>query len=453
MSRQIELEPSAGATLAESLRGETRAVDCDRIARELNRSCQCVSSGARALRLELERSESGAELYRLLGEGRSNLFSDSAVFVGERQIARMAEIIAAVERVVAMPAYREHVLASSPAIARHAPGARGVFLGYDFHLTESGPRLIEINTNAGGGMLNAVLGRAQRACCDAVDALLPGDAGTRSPENLFLDMFRSEWRLERGDVPLRRIAIVDQRPAEQYLYPEFVLFARLFDRAGIEALICDRDELSFEGGNLLAAGRPVDLVYNRLTDFSFSEPPATALRRAYLESAVVVTPHPRAHALYADKRNLAMLTDPRLLERVGVDPGTIAILRDGVPAVRLVSREAADSLWAERRRLFFKPAAGFGSRAAYRGDKLTRRVFEEILDGTYVAQKMVPPSERRIAVDGAPVELKLDVRAFVYDRRIQLLAARLYQGQTTNFRTRGGGFAPVLTVPCARVEE
>ena len=26
-----------------------------------------------------------------------------------------------------------------------------------------------------------------------------------------------------------------------------------------------------------------------------------------------------------------------------------------------------------------------------------------------------------------------------------LVAARLYQGQTTNFRTPGGGFSPVLT--------
>ncbi len=41
--------------------------------------------------------------------------------------------------------------------------------------------------------------------------------------------------------------------------------------------------------------------------------------------------------------------------------------------------------------------------------------------------------------------LKLDLRAYVYDGRVQLTAARLYQGQTTNFRTAGGGFAPVFT--------
>jgi D-alanine-D-alanine ligase-like ATP-grasp enzyme len=32
-----------------------------------------------------------------------------------------------------------------------------VFFGYDFHLTDDGPKLIEINTNAGGGLLNAYL--------------------------------------------------------------------------------------------------------------------------------------------------------------------------------------------------------------------------------------------------------------------------------------------------------
>jgi hypothetical protein len=39
--------------------------------------------------------------------------------------------------------------------------------------------------------------------------------------------------------------------------------------------------------------------------------------------------------------------------------------------------------------------------------------------------------------------LKFDVRDYAYDGAVQWVAARLYQGQTTNFRTPGGGFAPV----------
>jgi hypothetical protein len=39
------------------------------------------------------------------------------------------------------------------------------------------------------------------------------------------------------------------------------------------------------------------------------------------------------------------------------------------------------------------------------------------------------------------------VRNYVAGGKNLLRVSRLYQGQTTNFRTAGGGFAPVLTVP------
>ena len=41
--------------------------------------------------------------------------------------------------------------------------------------------------------------------------------------------------------------------------------------------------------------------------------------------------------------------------------------------------------------------------------------------------------------------MKFDLRAYAYAGETQWVAARLYQGQTTNFRTPGGGFAPVYS--------
>jgi len=74
-------------------------------------------------------------------------------------------------------------------------------------------------------------------------------------------------------------------------------------------------------------------------------------------------------------------------------------------------------------------------------------VFAEIMQGDYVAQMLSPPGERAAGAAGAePERLKYDVRCFVYDAKILLVAARLYQGQTTNFRTPGGGFALVRVV-------
>lgn len=74
-------------------------------------------------------------------------------------------------------------------------------------------------------------------------------------------------------------------------------------------------------------------------------------------------------------------------------------------------------------------------------------MWREIVACNFVAQALVPPSERLVDVGGKPTRLKLDVRAYAYAGRIQLLAARAYVGQTTNFRTAGGGFTPVVILP------
>jgi len=43
--------------------------------------------------------------------------------------------------------------------------------------------------------------------------------------------------------------------------------------------------------------------------------------------------------------------------------------------------------------------------------------------------------------------LHLHLETAAYRGRVLLLAARTYAGQTTNLRTPGGGFAPVLVLP------
>jgi hypothetical protein len=117
-----------------------------------------------------------------------------------------------------------------------------------------------------------------------------------------------------------------------------------------------------------------------------------------------------------------------------------------VPHTVLVTSGNAPQLWETRKRLFFKPAGGHGGKAVYRGDKVTKGVWADIIRGGYVAQDFAAPSERMIRLDGKAERRKTDVRLYTYDGEILLTAARLYQGQTTNFRTPGGGFAPVFTI-------
>ena len=408
-----------------------------------NRDCFCITLDRAALARELDR-EIGCEGFaKQLSRSHPTLFSSVATFVPASTLAQMREIVAAVEAAAQLAGYRSAALSWAPPIAERDFGPAGVFMGYYFHLTSDGPKFIEVTTNAGGAFLNAALARAQRACCAEVM-----DSFALDPPETFgakvSRMFVAEWRRQGRPGRLQTIAIVDDTPEQQHLYPELQLAKALLERTGIQAFIADPHELVLEGERLTVGRRPVDLVYNRLVDFAFDAPAHAALRTAYCAGTVVVTPNPRVHALLADKRDLALLSDFDRLAQWGLAAGHLDALRAGLPRTILMTASNAEELWVRRREFFFKPAAGYGSRAAYRGDKLTRRVWAEILEGDYVAQVYAPPSRRGIVLEGECVELKVDVRLYTHAGAILLAAARLYQGQTTNMRTPGGGFAPVL---------
>lgn len=413
-----------GVGLAAALNGDCHAAEMDRLV------------------LERELRSHGEIFFQHVTKHCPHLFAAASFFVSASQVEQMRSVIAAVETVVRLPGWQSRQATFSQAVPGNESGkAKGVFMGYDFHVNAEGAHLIEINTNAGGAYLNTLLLDSQH------DVALPGTsvASSNNLERVFLDMFRGEWRLERGEASLQTIAIVDENPQAQYLYPEFLLAREAFERAGIKALIAAPKELEARADGLYCCAQKIDLVYNRLTDFALEQ--HANLRQAYRSGSAVVTPNPRHYACYADKRNLVALTDVDFLHRLRVDESNIAVLRAGVPEARLVTTQDASQWWAQRKQWFFKPVSGYGSKGAYRGDKLTRSVFEEILQGEYVAQRLAAPAERRVCLEnGKPVALKSDLRCYVYDGQMQFIAARLYQGQTTNFRTAGGGFAQVRNV-------
>lgn len=416
-------------------------------AEALNLGCYCRTLSTDKLQSQLEKDASLAGMAQDIARTRPHLFSSTVVFLSQPVVEQMRLAVQALERVMAQPAYQSQALARAPAIARHDFGPLGMFMGYDFHLGALGPRLIEVNTNAGGAMLNAALARAQQSCCEVMNWAFQPDPTLVGLEDAFFEMFTSEWRSQRGDAPMGLVIIVDDDPAAQYLAPEFELCRQMLKQRGLDARIVAPEALEWRDGQLRVDGSVVGMVYNRLTDFYLAEPAHGALKNAYEAGAVVMSPHPRAHALHAEKRNLVALCDTALLAAWGVSEADRAVLAAVVPPTVQVTPERAEDLWAQRRQWFFKPESGYGGKAVYRGDKLTRRVWQDITAGGFVAQAMVPPSGRLIEVDGVLTDLKFDIRAYAYAGQVQLLAARMYTGQTTNFRTPGGGFAPVVVVP------
>lgn len=392
------------------------------LAQRLNKSC---------LRPTLDKTQ----LTNLFGyDYPSTMFSPYPVYIEPHYLLKMQDIITAIESVITLPAYQQRVLQWAPDSAQKESILSGVCMGYDFHLSADGPKLIEINTNAGGLLLNIKLLQAQKPCCDAVSPV----ADPRKLLDELLFTFLAEWRRQRGELSLRTIAIVDEHPHEQFLYPEFLLFAELFKSAGYEVVIVDPRELVMRNGTLWHEQTCIDMVYNRLTDFDLSAPCSSELRSAYLQDAIVLTPNPRLHALYADKRNLTLLSNADELIKLDVDKQTQDTLLNAIPKTVVVNAEDQDQFWSQRNQWFFKPSSGYGGKAVYRGDKITRKVFASIMQGGYLAQSLAAPGERHTGETGV---MKLDWRNYTYQGKVQLLAARLYQGQTTNFRTAGGGFA------------
>jgi uncharacterized circularly permuted ATP-grasp superfamily protein len=214
-------------------------------------------------------------------------------------------------------------------------------------------------------------------------------------------------------------------------------------------MVADPKDFTIKDHALCLGEQKIDLVYNRLTDFYMQTPESACLAEAYQKGVAVFTPSPYVYALYADKRNLPLLSDSNRLREFGVEEEAIVALGHSLPTTVAVTQDNADQLWTNRKQLFFKPATGYGSRGAYRGAKLTRRVWENITHADYVAQAIVPPSERQLMINGEKQSLKLDIRCVTYDGKIQQLSARLYQGQTTNLRTEGGGLATVFSTPAS----
>ncbi len=414
------------------------------LADELNRSCFCISLDRQAMADAMLRASGDDNFFAKHIESRPHLFSNAPVFLPRADLDSLMATVAAIEDVVRLPAYQEAAFEWTPNIALQNHGPRGVFMGYDFHLAGDAPRLIEINTNAGGAFLNAFAAKAQLACCPEV-ATAMADAETSYFDSDVIAMFEAEWRLQGRVGRPRSIAIVDEAPEAQYLYPEFLLAMRLFEANAIVAVIADPVELAYDGDSLTCRGQTIDLVYNRLVDFDLSQTQHDALRRAYEDGATVLTPNPHNHAKLADKRNLILLTDTSRLQSWGASEAARAALAS-IPKAVLVTPDNADDLWQGRKSLFFKPVAGHGGKAVYRGDKLSRSTWVDILGGAYIAQELAPPGERLIKLGNETVARKVDVRLYTYDCRLLIAVARLYQGQTTNFRTEGGGFAPVFFI-------
>jgi hypothetical protein len=222
-----------------------------------------------------------------------------------------------------------------------------------------------------------------------------------------------------------KIAIIDDQPTTQRLYIEFLIFNEFFKSQGLDTLICDFREIPSDR----------NFIYNRFTDFYFSGPESQNLKKDFFSRARCFSPHPFEYFLLADKGRLIDWS-----AEVDLSP----LIKKYLPTCYLVTDANQEFIWSQRKNLFFKPRQAFGSKQSYKGASISRKVFEEIVQGQFIAQQLIPAPEREFETPAGRQKFKFDLRFYAYKDRVQSVVARLYQGQVTNLKTPYGGFAPVV---------
>jgi hypothetical protein len=283
------------------------------------------------------------------------------------------------------------------------PDYGAFMMGFDFHITSEGPRLIEINTNAGG-------------FATAMSFAEP--AKREQLAQTFVAGLRAEFATAMPHQILRRVAILDEGIAGQGLFLEMEHYAELLKADGLDAVLISPEDLSFAASDLTAGGKPIDLVYNRLVDFRLTDDKHRILREALLTKVVAATPHPGVYVRAADKRNFIRLKHPL------------------VPQTHLFTDRPAKEWEQERKHWMFKPPTGAASKGVYRGDKLSRTKFATLPPDTIV-QRLVEPMR-------TPEGLKFDIRVYTHDTHILGVVARQYAGQVMEMSTEHAGFKAVI---------
>ncbi len=308
------------------------------------------------------------------------------------------------------------------------PGNHAIMMSYDFHLDETQTlKLIEINTNAAFLAMGYEMYRMRGLPLPVADFTM-----AEIRDCILNEM--QQWGSDKRQG--LRVSIIDDNPQAQRLFVEFLLYQSYFKIWGFDVSIDDYRELS----------ENVDFVYNRFTDFYFTQESSLHLKKMYCEKQICFSPNPFEYFMLADKQRLIDWVDPQFWSAFTDFDKQKNIIQKHLLSTAELTKENAEELWSQRKNLFFKPKQAFGSKQSYKGSSISRRLFDELTSQSIVAQQYLQAPEMTFNLNQQEFKLKYDLRFYVYQNRVQLVLARLYNGQVTNLQTPMGGFAPVVFV-------
>lgn len=405
-------------------------------------------------------------IYPDFSENSSELLSDQLLspFQVELPKSLLHQAQALVKSLYALrddSAYQQYVAAKSPASAQWNPGNKSLCMSYDFHVNSEGQlKLIEINTNAAFLLMGYFLYKAQNLPLPIADFSLEELHHNFLEEydrNQHPNEFISGKPLEVAPLhqPLN-MAIIDESPTQQKLYFEFLLYQQMLQSFGHKVIIADPYELALTSSNKLVVktqtDKHIDFIYNRTTDFYLEQEATQSLKIAYLNRELTLSPNPHEYSLLADKERLiewSLWNESNSTTSLPSLPSAILEQlkqqKEHLLEAILLTNETQSAVWSNKKKYFMKPLTSFGSKGGYRGEGISRVTFDQLIGKSFLAQEFCSAPEQHFKTTSiGPTKLKYDLRFYAYKDRVQLVIARLYQGQLTNLKTLHGGFAPVI---------
>lgn len=374
---------------------------------------------------QLTKSFPGLNKEQLESIVAENLLSPFHVELPKSVLTQAQQIVSTFFALREKDSYQQHYKDLAAFKGFKDPGNKSIMMSYDFHLDENQQlKLIEVNTNASFLALGHEMYKTME---------LPLPVTDFSWDEVRNDIL-NEMKLQGQTVqnPLR-VAITDEKPSEQRLFAEFLVYNELFKSWGWDSRILDYREI-FNGFD-------PQFIYNRYTDFFLSEESSQVLKDKFVAGEVCLSPNPYEYLLLADKQRIIEWSQPGFFESHGLTDEQIQTLRNAVPSSHDLTAENAEEMWAARKKLFFKPKNAYGSKQSYRGHSMSRKAFDELIGSPIIAMEYVPAPEVSFQTPDGEQKFKYDLRCYAYQGRLQLVLARIYQGQVTNLRTPYGGFA------------
>ena len=280
---------------------------------------------------------------------------------------------------------------------------------------------------------------------------------------MLLDSLLASYREWGGTASPPVIAIVDWR--EVPTWSEFEILQARFEREGVPTVISDPRDVVFDGKNLIAQGRKIDLLYRRVLINDILARPAEcdALLKAYASRAVCMAnaltckiPHKKAFfAVLTDDRNAALFSEP---ER--------ALIRQHIPWTRLLvdvkttrdgeSFGLVDYVRKHRDNFVLKPNDEYGGTGVTLGWENDEREWDAALNRALADREPTWVVQERIAIRREVFPMQTANGVEMRDMLVDL-APYLFRGKMAGFLTRlsstglanvtsGGGQVPAMVV-------